>query len=138
MKINMLTNAPVPGPQVPSSVNRVYSLIYPGHVSVPFTYASSVVLPLMGFWNSLIYITTSWTACKLLFSNMRDCIIPRGQQDPDLERGRTSITNKSQFHLDASVRKAEHSSRGSDSMRTPAKGYGCDEPEKSSMERNDL
>ncbi|KAL8949390.1 MAG: hypothetical protein Q9222_004490 [Ikaeria aurantiellina] len=36
-------------------------------VSVPFTYASAVVLPLMGFWNSLIYITTSWKACKDLF-----------------------------------------------------------------------
>lgn len=52
---------------VPSSINRVYSLIYPEVVSVPFTYASAVVLPLMGFWNSVIYITTSWGACKTLF-----------------------------------------------------------------------
>ncbi|KAI4121552.1 MAG: hypothetical protein LQ338_006297 [Usnochroma carphineum] len=52
---------------VPSSVNRVYSLIHPELVSIPFTYASAVVLPLMGFWNSVIYITTSWGACKDLF-----------------------------------------------------------------------
>ena len=52
---------------VPSSINRVYSLVYPERISVPFTYASAVVLPLMGFWNSVIYTTTSWTACKTLF-----------------------------------------------------------------------
>ncbi|KAL8649165.1 MAG: hypothetical protein Q9226_005688 [Calogaya cf. arnoldii] len=52
---------------VPSSINRVYSLIHPDRVSIPFTYASAVVLPLMGFWNSVIYITTSWSACKALF-----------------------------------------------------------------------
>lgn len=52
---------------VPSSINRVYSLIHPDLISVPFTYASAVVLPLMGFWNSVIYITTSWSACKDLF-----------------------------------------------------------------------
>ena len=54
--------------QVPSSVNRVYSLIHPELVSLPFTYASGVVLPLMGFWNSVIYITTSWRAVRLLFT----------------------------------------------------------------------
>lgn len=53
---------------VPSSINRVYSLIYPDLISVPFSYASGVVLPLMGFWNSVIYITTSWAAVKMLFS----------------------------------------------------------------------
>ncbi|KAI4219439.1 MAG: hypothetical protein L6R36_008322 [Xanthoria steineri] len=52
---------------VPSSINRVYSLIYRDSVSIPFTYASAVVLPLMGFWNTVIYITTSWSACKDVF-----------------------------------------------------------------------
>lgn len=52
---------------VPSSINRVYSLIHPELISIPFTYASAIVLPLMGFWNSVIYITTSWAACKTLF-----------------------------------------------------------------------
>ncbi|KAL8790043.1 MAG: hypothetical protein Q9195_006545 [Heterodermia aff. obscurata] len=54
---------------VPSSINRVYSLVYPERISVHFTYASAVVLPLMGFWNSVIYITTSWAACKSLLRN---------------------------------------------------------------------
>lgn len=54
--------------QVPSSINRAYSLVYPDLVSLPFTYASGIVLPLMGFWNSVIYITTSWPAVRGLFS----------------------------------------------------------------------
>ncbi|KAL6715886.1 hypothetical protein ACLMJK_006847 [Lecanora helva] len=53
---------------VPSSINRVYSLIYPELISVPFTFASAVVLPSMGFWNSVIYITTSWAAVRMLFT----------------------------------------------------------------------
>ncbi|CAF9909200.1 MAG: hypothetical protein ALECFALPRED_005408 [Alectoria fallacina] len=54
--------------QVPSSINRVYSLIHPSLVSPRFTYGAGVVLPLMGFWNSIIYITTSWAAVRLLFN----------------------------------------------------------------------
>ena len=54
--------------QVPSSINRVYSLVHPSLISVPFTYASGIVLPLMGFWNSVIYVTTSWAAVRMLFS----------------------------------------------------------------------
>ncbi|KAK3178722.1 hypothetical protein OEA41_000859 [Lepraria neglecta] len=53
---------------VPSSINRAYSLVHPDLVSLPFTYASGIVLPLMGFWNSVIYITTSWPAVRGLFS----------------------------------------------------------------------
>ncbi|MCJ1231532.1 hypothetical protein MMC12_008209 [Toensbergia leucococca] len=52
---------------IPSSLNRVYSLIYPDRVSFPFSYASSLVLPLMGFWNTVIYIGTSWAACRTLY-----------------------------------------------------------------------
>ena len=55
---------------VPSSINRIYSLAHPDLISVPFTYASAVVLPLMGFWNFVIYVTTSWAACKLLFNSI--------------------------------------------------------------------
>ena len=55
---------------VPSSINRVYSLIYPNSISVPYAYAAGVVLSLMGFWNSVIYITTSRAACRTLFLNL--------------------------------------------------------------------
>ena len=55
---------------VPSSINRVYSLIYPDDISVLYAYAAGIVLSLMGFWNSVIYITTSRAACRTLFVNL--------------------------------------------------------------------
>lgn len=55
---------------VPSSINRVYSLIYPESISVPYAFAAGVVLSLMGFWNSVIYITTSRAACRTLFLSL--------------------------------------------------------------------
>ena len=55
---------------VPSSINRVYSLIYPGSISVPYAYAAGIVLSLMGFWNSVIYIATSRAGCRTLFTNL--------------------------------------------------------------------
>lgn len=58
---------------VPSSINRVYSLIHPEAVSVEYAYAAGVVLSLMGFWNSVIYIATSWRACKNLFWGVFSC-----------------------------------------------------------------
>lgn len=57
---------------VPSSVNRIYDLAYPGHVSYPLSYASAIVLPLMGFWNSIIYIFTTRAQCKALFFDALD------------------------------------------------------------------
>ena len=56
---------------IPSSANRVYSVIYPNRMSWPLEYLSATVLPLQGFWNCLIYITTSWTAVRLMFSDLR-------------------------------------------------------------------
>ncbi|AEO68381.1 uncharacterized protein THITE_2130131 [Thermothielavioides terrestris NRRL 8126] len=49
---------------IPSSGNRVYSLLHAGAVSRPLFFASAFVLPLQGFWNAIIYVVTSWAACK--------------------------------------------------------------------------
>lgn len=51
---------------IPSSANRLYSLAAGGEISLPLEYMSALVLPLQGFWNALIYCTTSWKACKML------------------------------------------------------------------------
>lgn len=64
---------------VPSSINRVYSLVYPTKVSFGLTLASSIVLPLQGFWNTLIYIITSLPACKALSRRLRRKL--RGKTD---------------------------------------------------------
>ena len=52
--------------QVPSSVNRVYALSRHDHYLFGLTYASSFVLPLQGFWNTVIYIVVSWRSLKML------------------------------------------------------------------------
>ncbi|KAL2174101.1 uncharacterized protein P884DRAFT_280492 [Thermothelomyces heterothallicus CBS 202.75] len=56
---------------IPSSGNRVYSLVHRDDVSRPLFYASAFVLPLQGFWNAIIYVVTSWAACKSL---ARSCL----------------------------------------------------------------
>lgn len=58
---------------VPSTVNRVYTLVSPGSPS-PFAldFASGLVLPLQGFWNTVIYIVTSLAACKALAADIHD------------------------------------------------------------------
>ncbi len=45
---------------IPSSINRVWSVVYDGQVSWGYSFAAGFVLPLMGFWNAVIYIITSW------------------------------------------------------------------------------
>ncbi|PNP50400.1 hypothetical protein THARTR1_08927 [Trichoderma harzianum] len=44
---------------IPSSVNRLYSLMDHGRVDFQLSVASGCVLPLQGVWNALIYFTTS-------------------------------------------------------------------------------
>jgi hypothetical protein len=57
---------------VPSTINRLYTLIKPNSTS-PFglDFSSSLVLPLQGFWNFVIYAYTSRAACKLLFEDAK-------------------------------------------------------------------
>jgi len=49
---------------VPASVNRVYGLRYPKDPSFALNICSAVVLPLQGFWNTVIYFTTSLSICR--------------------------------------------------------------------------
>ncbi|RLL99076.1 hypothetical protein CFD26_107167 [Aspergillus turcosus] len=56
---------------VPSTINRLYSLIYPSNFNFAMNYTSSFVLPLQGFWNSIIYVSISWPAFKAAFANIK-------------------------------------------------------------------
>ena len=55
---------------IPSSANRVHWFLH-GRSSVPLEYMSAFVLPLQGVWNAIIYITTSWEACRSFLSDVR-------------------------------------------------------------------
>jgi hypothetical protein len=54
---------------LPSSANRVHSVLY-DRVSEPLEIMSAFVLPLQGFWNAVIYVVTSWTACKAIVTDV--------------------------------------------------------------------
>ncbi|KAI0805552.1 G-protein coupled receptor [Xylaria sp. FL0064] len=55
---------------IPSSANRVYSLVHQGQTVVVLEILSAIVLPLQGFWNATIYLVTSWAAVKLFYSEL--------------------------------------------------------------------
>lgn len=56
---------------VPSSINRLYSLANPNKLNFGLNYTETLVLPLEGFWNALVYIITSQTACRNLWRSVR-------------------------------------------------------------------
>lgn len=55
---------------VPSSINRLYSIIHPNTVIFGLNYTEVFVLPLQGFFNAIIYIISSQTACRNLWRSM--------------------------------------------------------------------
>ncbi|KAL7625553.1 hypothetical protein AAE478_004773 [Parahypoxylon ruwenzoriense] len=55
---------------IPSSANRAYSLVNYNGVLASLEIMSALVLPLQGFWNTLIYVATSWEAVKITFSDL--------------------------------------------------------------------
>jgi hypothetical protein len=77
--------------QVPSTINRVYSLARPNDFNFSLNYASSFVLPLQGFWNSLIYVSISWPAFKSLWADLHSRICSW--------RIPCSVTNLQQSHV---------------------------------------
>ncbi|KAI6246032.1 hypothetical protein HI914_05309 [Erysiphe necator] len=56
---------------IPSSANRVYSLMYKGRVNYALHLVSAFVLPLQGLWNAIIYSATSFEACRHDWNRIR-------------------------------------------------------------------
>jgi hypothetical protein len=56
---------------VPASINRVYGLRHPDNPSFALNAASAVVLPLQGFWNTVIYFVTSLGICRGVIEGWR-------------------------------------------------------------------
>lgn len=59
---------------VPSSINRVQQFIDQNTSIFGLNLASALVLPLQGFWNSMIYISTTWPECKRAIADMLDSL----------------------------------------------------------------
>lgn len=56
--------------QIPTSVNRVYAIVDPAGMNFPLNYVAAFVFPLQAFWNTIIYVITSQTACRKLCSRL--------------------------------------------------------------------
>ncbi|KAL8673976.1 MAG: hypothetical protein Q9168_001619 [Polycauliona sp. 1 TL-2023] len=57
---------------IPSSINRIYDLAHPNDVSYALNFISAIVLPLMGFWNGVIYFATSRAVCAGILRDLMD------------------------------------------------------------------
>ncbi|KAF3933465.1 hypothetical protein ABW19_dt0201497 [Dactylella cylindrospora] len=55
---------------LPSSTNRVYGFIHPEDQPFALYLTASLVLPAQGLWNFVIYVTTSWKSCKLMWQDI--------------------------------------------------------------------
>ncbi|KAI9772674.1 MAG: hypothetical protein M1840_000269 [Geoglossum simile] len=101
---------------VPSSVNRVYSLVHPEKTNFPLNFVASLVLPLQGFWNGLIYFTTSLPASRNLWRRTDDRLRVLMRRNPSPRpdsRGNHSLD----INLQSRHRKANYES---DSQRSLA------------------
>lgn len=85
---------------VPSSVNRVYAMVNPNKINFALNYVSSFVFPLQGFWNVIVYVVTSQTACRRLWNDMtsrrsgRDRSMMSGGQDDQRNHRRYPSSGK--------------------------------------------
>lgn len=55
---------------VPSTINRIYTIVRPDDVIFGLNIAAAIVLPLQGFWNAVIYMATSSFAVKCLWQEV--------------------------------------------------------------------
>lgn len=59
---------------VPSTINRLQQFINKDKPIFGLNLASALVLPLQGFWNSMVYISTTWPECKRAITEVLDAI----------------------------------------------------------------
>ncbi|KAF2747632.1 hypothetical protein M011DRAFT_494364 [Sporormia fimetaria CBS 119925] len=59
---------------VPSTVNRLQQFIDRDDPIFGLNLASALVLPLQGFWNAMVYISTTWPECKRAFTEILDAV----------------------------------------------------------------
>ncbi|KAL8942872.1 MAG: hypothetical protein Q9216_001415 [Gyalolechia sp. 2 TL-2023] len=76
---------------IPSSINRIYDQAHPNSVSYPLNFVSAIVLPLMGFWNGVIYFATTRAVCNALFWDFLERWVPK--KKPSLARSPRSSRN---------------------------------------------
>lgn len=90
---------------IPSSANRVYSFVHAKSSSPPLEFMSAFVLPLQGWWNAVIYVVTSWNACKSLREDWR---LTRRPSVTELVIGKHTEDSAGASTVRSQVRRASH------------------------------
>jgi hypothetical protein len=112
---------------IPSSANRVYSVVHPGTSSHVLEFMSAVVLPLQGFWNAVIYTSTSWSACKYYFSELGQFTAPKEKQVyPELNDKRSLA-----FKLGGRKVRHQYETESMTELASPSRPNSNDEPKMS-------
>ncbi|KAF2230667.1 hypothetical protein EV356DRAFT_536155 [Viridothelium virens] len=57
---------------IPSTINRLYSLVVPEKQSFPLNFLAAGVLPMQGAWNAAVFLDTSWTELKKGVRELRE------------------------------------------------------------------
>ncbi|KAI5927584.1 hypothetical protein F4810DRAFT_721166 [Camillea tinctor] len=93
----------------PSSINRVHDLIATGNANFGLNLASSVVLPLQGVWNAVIFFSTSWKILREEFRVRRDKRrgLPRGHRTADAVRNERERAKRLERRLAAGAKDEE-------------------------------
>lgn len=94
---------------VPASVNRVYGLRYPKTPSMALNVGSAIVLPLQGFWNTVIYFSTSLSICRSVISRFRGRNQPRGFRVLDERRTKRDTGKESDSTIELSHTRSQGS-----------------------------
>ena len=74
---------------VPSTINRIYTIVRPSEIVFGLNLAAAFVLPLQGFWNAIIYMATSSYAVKSLWQDITEACRPSFRK-PSVQTGRPS------------------------------------------------
>ncbi|KAL8776725.1 MAG: hypothetical protein Q9213_008163 [Squamulea squamosa] len=77
---------------LPSSINRIYDLAHPNDVSYALNFISAIVLPLMGFWNGVIYVATTRNICAAIFWDLLERWAPKKRRAKRSSRTARSIS----------------------------------------------
>ncbi|KAL8990250.1 MAG: hypothetical protein Q9177_001058 [Variospora cf. flavescens] len=80
----------------PSSINRIYDLAHPTAVSYQLNIVSAIVLPLMGFWNGVIYFVTTRAVSKAIFWDLVERVAPRKKSAHPPTLGARSLRNSTE------------------------------------------
>ncbi len=99
---------------IPSSANRVFSVVHVNEISLPLEIMSAFVLPLQGFWNFIIYVVTSWKACKMLWNDI--VLGVSGNPRPKPNNNVVNFRQGNNFQLMSSGRAKSEKSYESESM----------------------